>query len=47
MFGEVGSGFFFVPLEFQFHASHHLNIIHKCVHAKHSILGCRSGIAGK
>ena len=58
MFGEVGSGFFFVPLEFQFPASHHLNIIHKCVHAKHSTFpripghevadfGCRSGIAGK
>jgi hypothetical protein len=26
MFGKVGSGFFFVPLEFQFHASHRPSI---------------------
>jgi hypothetical protein len=26
MFGEVGSGLLFVPLEFQFHASHRLSI---------------------
>lgn len=33
MFGEVGSGFFFIALELEFHALHRLlHMVHKCVH---------------
>jgi hypothetical protein len=32
MFGKVGSVFLFVPLEFQFHASRPLHMVHKRVH---------------
>ena len=36
MFGEVGSGLLFVPLEFKFQGSPILYNIHKCVHETHS-----------